>query len=250
MNPQEDLAPLAKANLLFANGYGLDNGLANGLHDAGNPNVKLVMVAEEALRADRDPRPIETDPGSHEAEHGRYDPHAWLGLEEAAAMVSVMSEHLKQADPGRAGDYERRAKEYVTRLRKLHEYGCEALKGKGGRKLTLISGHESLAYFARSLGIRIVAYLEAEPGKSIDPNHLKEMVEMCRKGEVQVIATEPGEEKAADSLLAELDSQKIKRPAVVVVDPLELAGEDDLKDPTWYERKMRENIDALKKYVP
>ena len=43
-----------------------------------------------------------------------------------------------------------------------------------------------------------------------------------------------------------LEDQR-KKPELAELDPLETATEEDLRDPAWYEHKMRQNIDNLVK---
>src|SRR5207248_10497082 len=86
-------------------------------------------------------------------EHG-MDPHVWLSPDHAVYLVEGIRDELKGADPAHAADYDRRAAEYVAKLKKLKEDGVALLKDKKDRKL--VTFHDSMAYFAKSFDLNIV----------------------------------------------------------------------------------------------
>jgi zinc transport system substrate-binding protein len=161
-------------------------------------------------------------------------------------MVEVIRDELKKFDPPHEADYERRAKEYVARLEKLHEDGKAALKGKKNRKI--VTSHESLHYFAESFDIDVADVIELQPGAEPDEAKLEELVKKCKDEDVRVFATEPQFklQGTVDIILKELRRKGVDDVKVIDVDPLEALSGGDKLDAGWYERRMRANIDALK----
>jgi ABC-type Zn uptake system ZnuABC Zn-binding protein ZnuA len=183
----------------------------------------------------------------HDHEHGEIDPHVWLGIPQAKAMVEVIRDELKRVDPSHAADYDANAKKYAEALDTLLSDGRAQLKGKKNRKV--ISFHESLAYFAKSFDVDIADTIETGPGFEPGPGRLKRLVELCKKDDIRVLAVEPQYSKTTSAATLERELQGKLRP--VEIDPLETATDaKDLKDPKWYEAKMRRNIQDLAGALP
>jgi ABC-type Zn uptake system ZnuABC Zn-binding protein ZnuA len=240
-----DALTVKRAGLFLTNGLNLDDHFTTRLRDScGNPGLRMVEVAQ-AIPADRLRK---YDPDSTEHRHGVYDPHVWLGLPEAVLMVKRVRDELKKANPAKASEYDQRAAAYLARLEDLHQYGQAAFRDK--KEKDLISFHESLAYFARGFGLRIINHVAPRPGVEPDQHRLAELVKACRANGVRVITWEPQyQEGTARTLVDELRLKGVADAVIVPVDPLETADAAELSDPAWYERKMRENIDNLAKVL-
>lgn len=242
----KDALKLHEADLFFVNGLDLDSDIAERLAgSAGNPNLKLVRLGECAGMKDKlrnvDPHSEGCSCGHH---HGGRDPHVWLGIPEAIAMVESIRDELKQADSEHAAGYEKRADETIARLKKLQTEGKQKFAAKKDHQF--ITFHDSLQYFARSFGLKVAASIQPQAGDEPDPGRLAKLVGVCEKDGVRVIAVEPQYPKttSATTLLNELRAKKITDPVFAEVDPIETAPPDGLT-PGYYEMKMRENIDNL-----
>jgi zinc transport system substrate-binding protein len=240
-----DARLLRKADLFFINGLGIDNPAAASLKaGSGNKGLKVVALGER-IPADRlfEGR-CEHDhaPGEHH-DHG-LDPHVWLGPDHAIVMVEAIRDELKAADPAHAANYDRRAAEYVAKLRKLKEDGLAQLKDKADRKL--VTFHESLAYFAHDFGLSIEGVVQKKPGVEPSREELQALIKTCAEKKVRLIAVEPQDtaNTSARAVLDELQRKGLEGAELVEIDPLETVRPDDLT-PDWYERKMRANLDAL-----
>ncbi|MGL6094877.1 MAG: metal ABC transporter substrate-binding protein [Fimbriiglobus sp.] len=242
-----DVRLIAGADLFFINGLGLDDQLAkNMLRGAGNGRAKLVALAgkfdEKQLLAgschhgDGD--------GAHHHDHGDHDPHVWLGLDLAVAMVDTIRDELKLADPAHAAGYDARAAAYQDKLRKLKADGIDALKDKKERQF--LTFHESLGYLAAGFHLEIADVIQKTPGKDPSAKELNKLVELCVKKKIRVISVEPqySTQTSAKRLLEELAAKGVADVVLVPIDPLETANPDELS-PEWYENRMRANIAAL-----
>jgi len=255
-NPQDAMI-LREADLFFAIGLTLDDKFADQMqvesHNARLHYVKLGERLPEKLKLKGEEHEDGKDEAKHEHdhEHGEYDPHVWLGIEQAKAMVETIRGELKRVDAAHAEDYEKNAAAYLASLEKLHAYGKDKLKNKKNRKI--IAFHESLGYFAKSFDLNIVDAIEVTPGQEPSPTHLKELVEKARNNEVRVLAVEPQYPKAS----ADVVKKEVKKLNFAIIDPLETAqpkeltdDHKELKNQDWYEKKMRQNLDALAKELP
>lgn len=251
-----DARVLAKADLLLAVGLRLDDSFADGLRSvARRPDLRYVKLGHklpdktlmELMHAH------EHNPDDdHHHHHGKWDPHVWLGTAEAVAMVEAIRDELATIDAGHADDYRKNAAAYVEKLKKLDADGKALLKDKKTRRI--ISFHEALGYFARSMGLTIADVIEIGPGTNPSPKHLLKIVSLCldEANPIGAITVEPQYAKAsANAIKAELAAKK-RSVEFVEIDPLETAEPADLKREggEWYLSRMRKNIEALARTLP
>jgi ABC-type Zn uptake system ZnuABC Zn-binding protein ZnuA len=247
-NPTDKDARLVRrANILFVNGIGLEGDKPENIKKgSGNKELKIVALG------DRIPKDMlcegscnhEHEPGE-EHEHG-LDPHVWLSPDYAVLMVEGIRDELKAADPAHAEGYDRRAAEYVAKLRKLKEDGLAMLKEKKDRRL--VTFHDSMAYFAKTFDVQIVGVLQKNPGSEPNETQLKKLIALCSDPErpVRVVCAEPqySTSNAGAELVRLLKNKGVPDPVLVEIDPLETVPPDQLT-PDWYEKKMRANLKAL-----
>ncbi len=265
----QDAILLREANLFFAIGLSLDDKFADSIQiESHNPHLQYVklgdkLLAEEDKRKDklllRLPEHHEhgkEDEHEHKHEHGDYDPHIWLGIPQAIALVEIIRDELKKVDPNHEADYDKNADKYIQKLQDLHTYGKERLKDKKNRKI--IAFHESLGYFAKSFDVEIVGVLERIPGAEAGQAEMVKLARECQEKDVRVIAVEPQyPTETSAKILRDTMRDRDKEIVFVEVDPLETAEQKDLKADgkelkslEWYDQKMRQNLDNLAKGLP
>jgi ABC-type Zn uptake system ZnuABC Zn-binding protein ZnuA len=247
-NPTDTDARLVRrADLFFINGLGLDNDLA-GAVKRGSGNNRLAVIdlgarlpADQLLEGQ-----CNHDHAGHDHKHDHgTDPHVWLNPDYAVTMTEAIRDELKKADPGNAANYDRRAAEYVGKLRTLKAEGLEKLKGKTDRKL--VSFHESLAYFARSFDLTVTGVVQKTPGQEPNTDELAKLIDLCKAQKVRLVAVEPQytANTSAKAVLDELARKgAVTDAALVEIDPMETVTPAALT-PAWYEERMRANLDAL-----
>lgn len=262
----QDAILLREADLFFAIGLKLDDSFADRIQsESHNPHLQYVKLGERLPKKMLQPFEKEHEHGKeeehghtheHEHEHGQYDPHIWLGMSQAIALVEIIRDELKRTDPKNEADYDANAAKYVKKLKELHEYGKDQLKDKKNRKI--IAFHESLGYFAKSFDIAIEGVLEITPGAEPGQAHMVKLAQECREKDIRLIAVEPQypTETSAELLRNALKGKDFEIK-FVVIDPMETTEKKDLKgdekelnSPKWYEEKMRQNLDNLAKGLP
>jgi ABC-type Zn uptake system ZnuABC Zn-binding protein ZnuA len=256
-NPADAIV-LRDADLFLAVGLSLDDKFADPMQDEShNARLRYVKLGERLpkkllLKGEEHEDGKDEKGHEHEHEHGEYDPHIWLGIPQAVALVELIRDQLSEIDREHAKEYADNAAAYVETLKKLQADGKEKLKDKKDRKI--VAFHESLAYFADSFGLEIVDAIERAPGEEPLPGHLAKLIEKCKASHVRVIAVEPQYPQGSS---AEILKKDVKDIELVAVDPLETADAGDLredqkelKNKDWYEKKMRQNVAALAKSLP
>jgi ABC-type Zn uptake system ZnuABC Zn-binding protein ZnuA len=247
-DPTAQQLKLAKsANLFFINGLGLDDQLVEKIQSSGGKSEATVVELGEKL----DPKTLKKEEGHghhhhHDAKEGEIeaDPHVWLSPSHVKKMVEVIRDELKKVDTAHAAGYDKRADEYLAVLTKLEADGKAMLKDKTEKKI--IAFHDSLDYFADNFGLTIAGVVQLDPGQEPSKTHIKDLIALCKKEKVRVIAVEPQFKRDhAETLLKELKLDPVlKDAALVEIDTLETADSGEVT-PDFYERKMRTNLQNL-----
>ncbi|MGL4422917.1 MAG: metal ABC transporter substrate-binding protein [Gemmataceae bacterium] len=250
-----DARRLTRADIFFINGLELDNSIAKKMQQsAGNSKLKIVPLGTrlpETLLLEGgcgcnhgDAKDDKGHKHDHDHDHADHDPHTWMGLPQAIKYVEIIRDELKALDPAHAAGYESRAAAYIVKLNALRTEGQELLKDKKIKRF--ISFHESLNYFAQTYDLTIGGAIEETPGHEPTPKQLTELLDICKKKQIHVLAVEPqySSKSAAATVLSEMKRNGIADAVMISVDPMETATEAELTA-DWYETTIRKNLKAL-----
>ena len=107
----------------------------------------------------------------------------------------------------------------------------------------------------RDFGLESVASIQIKPGTDPDAKKIVDLIDLCKKENVRVIAVEPQYPKAQAETIRDALKRQGVDIAIITFDPIETAPIDGKHgqynpDPEYYLHKMRENIDALAKALP
>ncbi len=148
----QDLARLEGADLIFANGAGLEEFLERLIDSAGGQD-KLVSLSDGFELLDTQ---IE-DQGAQDAdEHAGGDPHVWTDPSLVAAWVERIAQALGERDPSNAETYRENAAAYQGQLRELDTWIQEQVALVPPQDRKLVTDHKTFAYFARRYGFETV----------------------------------------------------------------------------------------------
>jgi ABC-type Zn uptake system ZnuABC Zn-binding protein ZnuA len=238
------------ANLFLASGLTLDDFVTDVAAHSGNRSIKIVKVADKALARDKLLRLQHQhgdDHDEHGHKHGQWDPHTWLGIEQAILMVNVIRDVLKEADPAHAAGYDTRAAAYVKKLEDLQAEGKKLLDGKKNRKL--IAMHESLGYFCKSFDLDLVDSVMPRPGVEADLPKLAELLKICQKDNIRILAIEPQYDANKARTLGDSLKQRGHVLELVEIDPMETCEHREDLDADYYFKVMRRNLQNLAKHM-
>lgn len=240
----------AGADVLYANGLGLETGSVKTIQKGTSKKVPVIALGDllpENMRlvGGCDCCKDEDGHDEHDHEHGDFDPHVWLGPDQAVKMVEAIRDDLKQRDPAHADAYAARAAAYVKKLETLKADGQAMLKDKGEKQF--ISFHDSLSYFAKNFGLKAPEVIQMVPGHEPTQKQLTSLTERCEKKKIRVIAVEPqyGSGTSAKTVADALTAKGLS-VEMIVIDPLETTAPGEF-NADWYETKMRANLAALAK---
>ncbi|MEJ5310128.1 MAG: metal ABC transporter substrate-binding protein [Anaerolineae bacterium] len=145
----QDMAKVADAGVIFANGAGLEAFLERLLDNAGgdaevvevSEGVTFIEVAHDA-----------TDDHGHEG----VDPHTWTDPNNVLRWVDNIEAALVLHDPAHAADYRANADAYRAQLRELDAWVREQVAAIPAENRKLVTDHETFAYFAQRYGFEQV----------------------------------------------------------------------------------------------
>ena len=143
-----DVRLVASADLVIVNGLGFESWL-DRLVSAGGSADKLV-VASTGVRTI--PEVLTTA-----APMRVVDPHAWHDVGNAIVYVTNIARALCRVDPEQCPDYQQNAARYQSVLRSLDAEIRKNLSQLGTSAYTMVTSHDSYAYFARAYNLRLLS---------------------------------------------------------------------------------------------
>lgn len=241
-----DARLVKEADVFLLNGLGLDDFIPRELKRSANPDLRIVELGKEinenTLAGMDGHHHHHGDDGHTHVHEGEYDPHVWLGIDEAKGLVRGVRKALSEVDPDHAEEFLQNSRDYIAMLEQLQRDGLAMLEGIDNRKL--VTFHESLTYFGRSFNLHIVGAIQVSGGVEASGDRMKQIVDQCVEQDVRVIAVEPQYSKQTAEQIVEALKLKGVDAVIVEIDPLETADPAELS-PDFYEEKMRQNLENL-----
>lgn len=142
---------------------------------------------------------------------GGRDPHIWLSVKRAEAMVNAIAGEMSGLDPKNAETYEANANAYIQELRRADKEISEALSGLKDRGFIVF--HPAFGYFADDYGLEMIALEEG--GKEATASRMKELADLARQRGIKVIF----HQAEVDSRQSDAFAEEIGGRAVML-DPL------------------------------
>lgn len=191
------IAMITQADLVVANGLGLEEGLLDVLSGADSDGVAILEVGPQL-----DPLPLRQAVG--EDDHGGEDPHVWFDPIRMATAARLVADALEVVDPG--GGWAERADAYAGDLTTTDERIASLLSAIPDNRRKLVTSHESLGYFADRYGFEVVGVVV--PGGSTLSNpsseELARLIDTIRSEGVRVIFSESTQ---SDALVEAIGSE-------------------------------------------
>ncbi len=154
----QDMAKVADAGVIFANGAGLEAFLDRLLDNAGG-DADVVHVSEGLAfieaEAHKD-EPADDDVLADEHDHEGVDPHTWTDPNNVLRWVDNIEAALVLHDPTHAADYRANADAYRAQLRELDAWVRGQVSAIPAENRKLVTDHETFAYFAQRYGFEQV----------------------------------------------------------------------------------------------
>lgn len=196
---------LARADLIFYNGLGLEHGPSLKHYLQNNP--KAVGLGDQ-IRAQ--------NPDLILIEEGQIDPHIWMDIAIWQRNIPFIVQALVQKDPSHAEMFEQRGQKLQESLQKVDAEIFETLQAIPRNKRFLVTSHDAFNYFTRHYLAeageiqfnewkkRFAAPEGLAPEGQISARDLQEIIDHMRKYEISVLFPESNISK--DSIKKILDA--------------------------------------------
>lgn len=185
-----DIERVTHADLLVENGLGLEGGMQDAFDLAQNAGVKRFVASEHTtIRTVGEGEGVDaTDP---DQAPGAPDPHLWM---DPLTMRDVVAALAAQIATDLGIDLSARASELEARLTSLDTGLRTILSVVSPDQRKLVTGHESLGYFAARYGFKLIGAIipslttQAEPSAA----ELAGLADKIRAEGVKAVFTELG----------------------------------------------------------
>lgn len=234
------IASLQEADLVIANGLGLEETMEDTLQTAVADGANVFEVApdldpiafsaEENDHEDEEEREDEgedhEDEGEHEDEdeshdHQGEDPHVWFDPLRLATAAELIAERLTEIDS--SVDWQQRAADYAAQLIRADEEISQIVGEIDPQARKLVTNHEAMGYFAHRYEFEMIGVVIPGGSTLADPSsaELAALVEEIEHEDVNVIFAETTQ----PTRLAEAVAAEVERDVTVVELYTESLGE-------------------------
>ncbi len=204
-----DIETLTHADLLVENGLGLEGGLANAFEQAETAGVKRFRASDH-VTIRRVGSSEGADPADPDQAPGAEDPHLWMDPLTVRDAMDALAAELKTS---LGIDVAVRATELDARLATVSDEVAVILAPVPEAHRTLVTGHESLGYFADRYDLRLIGAIIPSLTTSAEPSaaDLAALAGKIRAAGVPAIFTELGTSpKVAEAIGAETGAKVVE----------------------------------------
>lgn len=199
------VATINQADLVIANGLGLEEGMADVLDAAADDGVRIVWIAPLLQPLPFAGHNEESHEGEDHDEDEPLDPHVWLDPLRMATAARLIAGELAAIDPD--VDWSSMAEVYVNRLAAADADIAAILDPIPTDNRRLVTNHDSLGYFADRYGFEVVGVVIPGGSTLADPSsqELARLVTVMEQEGVTAIYAETTQPRAlAEAVAAEL----------------------------------------------
>jgi zinc/manganese transport system substrate-binding protein len=186
----KDVEALIKADMIVQNGLELEGGLQNSLAQAKQGGVRF-FTASDHIKVRRVGPGEGLPTGDPDQAVGAQDPHLWMDPVDMKLVVAALAVQIK-ADLGI--DLSARAADLEKRLAALNENIATLCAGLAPADRKLVTGHESMGYFARRYGFKLVGAVipSLSTQAEVSAADLADLKKLIRQNQVKAIFSELG----------------------------------------------------------
>jgi manganese/iron transport system substrate-binding protein len=185
-----DAAAIYDADVLFASGAGLEEGLAKTFQEVGGSG-RLAVQLSDGLPLIAAPAGGAAGQAAPQAGQGEVDPHTWFDVQNVIAWVDVVKRTLSALDPAHASVYGANASAYTQQLQALDGWIVEQAATLPESRRRLVTNHLAFEHFARRYGFeQIGAIYPISPSSEPSAQDLAALENAIRQHSVPAIFTE------------------------------------------------------------
>ncbi len=232
-NPTQ-VAELSASQMFIYSGAGFE-AWAEGTKNILPSTIRVVDMSRHVCL-------IRSEEDHHEDEHhdhGAFDPHYWLDIDNMIRMTQTMEKEFSHRFPEHKGVFERNARMYIGELTQLKSEFTTGLAECKNR--TLVSNHDAFGYLAHANRLENVSVIGLSSDEQPSAHMIANVVQTIKEHQTKTIFFEALINDHVSQTIAEETGVK-----VLPLQPLENISEDELQSHQTYLSIMRENLKKLR----
>jgi manganese/iron transport system substrate-binding protein len=184
-----DLIKVTEAQVVFANGMGLEGFLTKMIENAGQS--AMVEVSHGVPVRQMSEAEHAAEEAEHEAEphHDEGDPHTWTTPANAIIFAHNIAEALTALDPANSATYQANAKDYTAKLNEMDGWIKAQIATIPAENREMVADHLLFGYYADRYGLQqIGAVIPAfSTGAAPSANELAALENIVRQHHAKAI---------------------------------------------------------------
>lgn len=156
-----------------------------------------------AAVTDQDEHPAGEHSEEDEHDHGNFDPHTWLAIDQLPSVVDAVAESLTEIDPDGAESYASNAEALGADLADLDEAYANGLESC--ERDTIVVTHPAFGYIATAYGFHQMGISSFDEDTEPSPARLTEVSDIAAEtGATTIFMANTSNPKVADVLATDL----------------------------------------------
>ncbi|URZ16469.1 metal ABC transporter substrate-binding protein [Clostridium felsineum] len=222
----KDIKTLYDSKIFIYSGLGMETWVDKTLKSVNNKDL-ISVEASNGVKA------IKNSDASEIAEHGKYDPHSWLSLNDAKIESKNIRDALTKADPTNKKFYYDNYNEFCKKVDSLNQEYVD--KFKTVKNKDFVTGHAAFAYLCRDYNLNQKSvenvFADGEPSTK----QLADLTKYCKDNNVKTVFYEDMVSPKVSSTLAKEVNAKTQKIYTI-------ESAEDGKD---YLASMKADLDAI-----
>lgn len=198
----QQVAAMTDADLVIANGLGLEGGLEATLDTVEEAGVPVVEIAPALA-----PIPFGRADDEHADDGGSEDPHVWMDPDRMVTATERIATEVAAATGIDSAVLTQQAEDYAAEITAADEEIQSLLAAVPDDRRTLVTSHEAFGYFAERYAFEIIGVVIPGGSTTAEPSAaaIAELAEaMAAAGVPAVFTDSSGSPELAEALAAEV----------------------------------------------
>lgn len=179
-----DVEKIQSADLIIANGLGLDGWIQSLIDAAGTGEADTLLLGEG----------LDQESGwvylSNAETPGTFDPHIWLDPKGAALYVQRIADHVSRNAPDLAQRIAATSADGITKINAIDADLAVDFAAIDPDQRKIVTMHDAFGYFARAYEIEIVGVAVASPGQDPSAQEIRALIDAIRAAGVTALFSE------------------------------------------------------------
>ncbi|MFD3269988.1 metal ABC transporter solute-binding protein, Zn/Mn family [Paenibacillus dendritiformis] len=181
----EDIKKATDADVLFYNGLNLEGGKSGWffkmVESVGQKEENVFNLTERV-----EPMYI----GGKDGHEEEINPHAFIDPAVGIKMAEDMRDALMKKDPARKENYQKRADEYISKLKEIDKEYEEKINSIPEENRILVTSERAFQYMTTHYGLKEAYIWEIDTEENGSPTQIKSLVEFIKEHKVPVLFIE------------------------------------------------------------